>query len=86
MAKYYARSKAVFAPEDIILTASTSEAYSFLMRLLVNPGEKILIPRPSYPLFQFLLEINDVNFDYYPLHYDGQWHLDMPGFRTFGGC
>jgi alanine-synthesizing transaminase len=37
------------------------------MRLLVNPGEKILIPKPSYPLFQFLLEINDVHFDYYPL-------------------
>ena len=58
------------------MTASTSEAYSFLLRLLVNPGEKVLIPRPSYPLFQFLLEINDVQFDYYPLVYDGQWHLD----------
>ena len=47
------------------------------MRLLVNPGEKVLVPKPSYPLFQFLLEINDVNFDYYPLSYDGQkWHLD----------
>jgi len=77
VAKYYVRQKASYTPNDIILTASTSEAYSFLMRLLVNPGEKVLIPRPSYPLFQFLLEINDVNFDYYPLAYDGQWHIDF---------
>ncbi len=76
VANYYARQKAGYRAKDIILTASTSEAYSFLLRLLVNPGEKVLIPRPSYPLFQFLLEINDVNFDYYPLEYDGQWHLD----------
>jgi len=78
VARHYGRQKVLIEPEDIILTASTSEAYSFLLRLLVNPGEKVLIPRPSYPLFQFLLEINDVQFDYYPLVYDGQWHLDGP--------
>ena len=77
VAKYYAHQKLFVSPSDIILTASTSEAYSFLMRLLVNPGEKILIPKPSYPLFQFLLEINDVNFVQYPLSYDRQWHLDI---------
>jgi hypothetical protein len=76
VAQYYARQKLLLSPRDIVLTASTSEAYSFLMRLLVNPGERILVPKPSYPLFQFLLEINDVNFDQYPLFYDGQWHLD----------
>jgi len=76
VANYYAGQKTILSPDEIILTASTSEAYSFLMRLLVNPGEKVLIPKPSYPLFQFLLEINDVNFDYYPLVYDGQWRLD----------
>jgi aspartate/methionine/tyrosine aminotransferase len=76
LSKHYARRKLSLPSRDIVLTASTSEAYSFLMRLLVNPGEKILVPRPSYPLFQFLLEINDVNFDQYPLYYDGQWHLD----------
>jgi alanine-synthesizing transaminase len=78
VARFYTRQQLRISPNDIILTASTSEAYSFLMRLLVNPGEKVLIPRPSYPLFQFLLEINDVDFDYYPLSYDGQWHLDLP--------
>jgi aspartate/methionine/tyrosine aminotransferase len=76
LVEYYARQKQALSARDIVLTASTSEAYSFLMRLLVDPGEKVLIPSPSYPLFQFLLEINDVNFDYYPLSYDGQWHLD----------
>jgi aspartate/methionine/tyrosine aminotransferase len=55
LAQYYARQKLALSPRDIILTASTSEAYSFLMRLLVNPGERVLIPKPSYPLFQFLL-------------------------------
>jgi len=74
--KYYARHNLGLSANEIVLTASTSEAYSFLMRLLVNPGEKVLIPRPSYPLFQFLLEINDVDFDYYPLVYNGQWRID----------
>src|SRR5690242_4311610 len=61
VSSYHAARQAAHLPrENIILTASTSEAYSFLMRLLVDPGEKVLIPRPSYPLFQFLLEINDV--------------------------
>jgi len=77
VSKYYTRQNLILPASGIVLTASTSEAYSFLMRLLVNPGEKVLIPKPSYPLFQFLLEINDVHFDYYPLYYDGQkWRLD----------
>ena len=76
VAQYYSRQKVSLSPSDIVLTASTSEAYSFLLRLLVNPAQKVLVPRPSYPLFQFLLEINDVEFDYYPLVYDGQWHID----------
>jgi len=76
VAKYYSYEKVKISAQNIILTASTSEAYTFLMRLLLNPGEKVLIPRPSYPLFQFLLEINDVQFEYYPLTYDGSWRLD----------
>ena len=77
VARYYARQKLPLSPRDIILTASTSEAYSFLMRLLVNPGERVLVPKPSYPLFQFLLEINDVEVEYYPLVYERAiWRLD----------
>jgi aspartate/methionine/tyrosine aminotransferase len=77
VAQYYARRKLPLSSHDIILTASTSEAYSFLMRLLVNPGERVLVPKPSYPLFQFLLDINDVEVEYYPLVYEREsWHLD----------
>jgi len=77
LAQYYARQQLLLSPRDIILTASTSEAYSFLMRLLVNPGERILVPKPSYPLFQFLSEINDVEVEYYPLVYGREsWRLD----------
>ena len=71
-----------FDPERIVLTASTSESYSFLFRLLLNPGEKVLIPRPSYPLFQFLLELNDASFEYYSLIYDNGWHIDFKQLET----
>ncbi len=81
VANYYARQKISVPVRDIILTASTSEAYSFLMRLLVNPGEKVLIPKPSYPLFQFLLEINDVSFDYYPSSLRRAMAFGFSGFR-----
>ena len=66
------------APENIFLTASTSEAYSYVFRLLVNPGETVLFPRPSYPLFQFLADIHDVQLDSYPMLWDGaHWHMDL---------
>src|SRR3989338_10681836 len=57
---YYQEKKATIPLEHIFLTASTSEAYSLLMRLLANPGQRILVPRPSYPLFDFLADLNDV--------------------------
>jgi len=66
-----------FDPQRIVLTASTSESYSFLLRLLLDAGDKVLVPRPSYPLFQFLLELNDAHFEHYPLVYDGQWRIDF---------
>src|SRR5271170_5076114 len=53
--------------EDIILTTSTSEAYSFVFRALCNPGDELLVPAPSYPLFGFLAEIHDVRLVQYPL-------------------
>ncbi len=65
-------------PENIFLTASTSEAYSFVFRLLANPGETLLFPQPSYPLFQFLADILDVRLEPYPLLYDGRrWRMDL---------
>lgn len=66
-------------PEDIFLTASTSEAYSYIFRLLADPDDTILFPSPSYPLFQFLGEINDVRLEFYPLVYDSGWQMDLGG-------
>ena len=65
------------AVDDLILTASTSEAYSFIFRLLCNPGDELLIPTPGYPLFDFLADVNDVKLVRYPLFYDHGWHIDM---------
>ena len=64
--------------EDIILTTSTSEAYSFVFRTLCNPGDEILVPAPSYPLFDFLADIQDVKPVRYPLVYDYGWQIDFP--------
>jgi hypothetical protein len=61
----------------ILLTASTSEAYAFLFKLLCDPGDEILSPRPSYPLFEFLAGLESVRVVQYPLRYDGSWHIDF---------
>jgi alanine-synthesizing transaminase len=63
--------------DDLLLTASTSEAYSFVFRLLCNPGDELLVPTPSYPLFDFLADVNDVTLTRYPLFYDHGWHIDL---------
>jgi hypothetical protein len=61
----------------VVLTTGSSEAYSFLMRLLADPGDEILSPAPSYPLFEFLAGLNDVKLLSYPLVYEGAWRVDM---------
>jgi aspartate/methionine/tyrosine aminotransferase len=66
------------SPDRIVLTASTSEAYSFALRLLCDPGDSVLVPRPSYPLFDFLAGLASVALERYPLAHDGSWHLDLP--------
>jgi len=65
-------------PERLILTTSTSEGYSFVFRLLCNPGDDLLVPKPSYPLFEFLADLQDVNLVPYPLIYDHGWPMDFP--------
>ncbi len=76
--RYYQEQGHEVALERIFLTASTSEAYSYLFRLLVDAGQEVLFPRPSYPLFQFLGDLNDVALNYYPLVYTDHWHIDLP--------
>lgn len=78
---YYAGHGAVVAPEQIVLTTSTSEAYSFLFRLLCDPGSEIIIPQPGYPLFDFLAVLDDVRLKSAPLVYDYGWQIDPAGFR-----
>ncbi|MGZ7092712.1 MAG: pyridoxal phosphate-dependent aminotransferase [Candidatus Angelobacter sp.] len=74
---YYAEHGERVSVDDLILTASTSEAYSFIFRLLGNPGDELLIPTPGYPLFDFLADVNDVKLIRYPLFYDHGWHIDL---------
>ncbi len=74
---YYASLGATIAPEEILLTTGTSEAYSFIFRALCDPGDEILIPTPSYPLFDFLAEIHDVRLLRYSLLYDHGWQIDF---------
>ena len=72
------RSAATAVPVDrILLTASTSEAYAYLFKLLTNPGDEILVPRPSYPLFQFLADMESVTVRQYSLAYHGGWSIDL---------
>src|SRR5215831_7532709 len=64
-------------PERVVLTASTSEGYSYVFRLLCNAGDEVLVPKPSYPLFEFLADLQDVKLVAYPLIYDHGWQLDF---------
>src|SRR5262249_34835932 len=77
VAQYYKSGGAEVAIEDLVLTTSTSEAYSFVFRLLCNPGDELLIPAPGYPLFDLLADIEDVKLVRYPLFYDHGWNIDF---------
>ena len=61
----------------IFLTASTSEAYSVLLKLLCDPGDEVLVPQPSYPLLEHLSQLENVRLARYQLSYDGAWHIDL---------
>jgi alanine-synthesizing transaminase len=77
IASHYARRGIRVTPEQVFLTASTSEAYGHLFKLLCNAGDQVLIPTPSYPLFEFLAALENVQAMPYHLRYDGNWHLDF---------
>jgi aspartate/methionine/tyrosine aminotransferase len=80
VAGYYREQHEEFdvGPENIVLTTSTSEGYSYVFRLLCNPEDEILVPKPSYPLFEFLAGLQDVKLVPYPLIYDHGWQIDFP--------
>lgn len=71
-----ATGEAVVDPRHVILTASTSEAYSVLFKLLCSPGDEVLVPQPSYPLFDWLTRLDDVRGVAYRLERHGGWSID----------
>jgi alanine-synthesizing transaminase len=77
VAEYYSRRGHSVSPERILLTASTSEAYCYLFKLLTDPGGRVLVPRPSYPLFEYLAAMEAVHVEAYSLHYHGGWSMDV---------
>jgi aspartate/methionine/tyrosine aminotransferase len=82
VAKQMAAGGVAIDPGRVVLTASTSEAYAFLFKLLCDPGDEVLVPRPSYPLFDHLAQLEAVRSIPYRLAYDGAWHIDLPSLRS----
>jgi alanine-synthesizing transaminase len=78
---YYADHGVAVSPDGVVLTTSTSEAYSFLFKLLCDPGDEIVVPQPGYPLFDFLAVLDDVRIKVAPLVYDHGWQIEPEGFR-----
>jgi aspartate/methionine/tyrosine aminotransferase len=76
VAGYYAARAAAVEPSRILLTSSTSESYAWLFKLLADPGDEVLVPRPSYPLFEFLAQMESVRVVQYPLVYHDGWSID----------
>jgi alanine-synthesizing transaminase len=82
IAGYYAERGSDVSPEALILTTSTSEAYSFVFRLLCDPGDAVLVPTPGYPLFDFLAELQDIRLIPYELVYDHGWQMDFASLQA----
>src|SRR5689334_1994222 len=77
VAEYYAQRGVDVPVSRILLTASTSEAYSCLFKLLADPGDEVLVPRPSYPLFEHLTRLDGIVARSYDLEYHGRWTVDV---------
>jgi aspartate/methionine/tyrosine aminotransferase len=77
VARDFERQGVDVPPDRIVLTASTSEAYSIIFKLLADAGDEILVPRPSYPLFEHLARLDLVSVRTYELEYHGVWSIDF---------
>jgi alanine-synthesizing transaminase len=77
VAGYYGDRGADVDPDAVVLTTSTSEGYGYLFRLLCDAGDEVLVAQPSYPLFDFLADLEDVKLRGYPLFYDHGWWIDF---------
>lgn len=79
--RYYGRRDVALAPERLVLSASSSEAYGWLFKLLCDPGDVVLAPEPSYPLFPFLAALEGVTLTPYPLVRADGFRIDLPALR-----
>lgn len=79
IAKYHSAFGRNVPTEDVFVTTGTSEAYGVVLRLICNSRDEILVPEPSYPLLNFLADIQDVKLARYPLIYDHGWQIDFHG-------
>ena len=77
VAEYYGDHGADVDPDEVVLTTSTSEGYGYLFRLLCDASDEVLVAQPSYPLFDFLADLEDVRLKSYPLFYDQGWWIDF---------
>jgi aspartate/methionine/tyrosine aminotransferase len=77
IARDYKRRGATVSPDAVVLSASTSESYTWLFKLLCNPGESVLVPQPSYPLFEHLTRLEGLTVASYDLQYHGRWEIDF---------
>lgn len=80
--KGFGGSSAAIDPERVLLVSGTSEAYSHIFRLLCEAGDEVLVPAPSYPLFEFLADLADIRLVSYPLLYDHGWQIDFSSLRA----
>jgi alanine-synthesizing transaminase len=85
LVEHLAAGGASVEPRQLVLTASTSEAYAYLFKLLCDPGDEVLIPSPCYPLFEFLTGLESVGTRTYPLRFDGAWRLDVDQLAACAG-
>ena len=86
VSNYYSSRGVVVEPERVVLTASSSEAYGWLFKLLCNPGDEVACPRPSYPLFEYLAGLEFIRL----IHYEcsesgGRWTIDTDSIRLAAG-
>jgi alanine-synthesizing transaminase len=81
----FARRGVAVPVNRTVLTASTSEAYSLLLKLLCDPGDAVLAPRPSYPLVEYLTDLDGVSLEHYRLEFHGRWELDLEDLREKAG-
>ncbi|MEZ5366182.1 MAG: pyridoxal phosphate-dependent aminotransferase [Bryobacterales bacterium] len=82
VAAYYEERGTPIPTDRILLTSGSSEAYAHCFRMLCEPGDEILAPQPSYPLFEFLADITGVELKHYPLFYDNGWSIDFDALKA----